>query len=161
MAKGIAQFVREHPERLRADFALISDTEMFAPDLPTLCVGLRGMIYTEIEARGAATDLHSGMYGGAAPNPFFALCQVLSQLKDANGHILIPGIYDEVAAPSAAELKAWKSLPFDEAEFQKKKSVRPRSLARKNIPSWSGCGLVRRLRFTACPAALLVTAPRL
>ncbi len=118
--EGIAQFVREHPERLRADFALISDTEMFAPDLPTLCVGLRGMIYTEIEARGAATDLHSGMYGGVAPNPFFALCQVLSQLKDANGHILIPGVYDDVVPPSAAELNAWKSLPFDEAEFQKK-----------------------------------------
>ncbi|HET9098787.1 MAG TPA: dipeptidase [Acidobacteriaceae bacterium] len=118
--EGIAQFVREHPERLRADFALISDTEMFAPDLPTLCVGLRGMIYTEIEARGAATDLHSGMYGGAAPNPFFALCEVLSRLKDANGHILIPGIYDHIVPPSAAELKAWKSLPFDEGEFQKK-----------------------------------------
>ncbi|MHB1935640.1 MAG: dipeptidase [Acidobacteriaceae bacterium] len=118
--EGIARFVREHPERLRADFALISDTEMFAPDLPTLCVGLRGMIYTEIEARGAATDLHSGMYGGAAPNPFFALCQVLSQLKDANGRILIPGVYDDVVPPSAAELKAWQSLPFDEAEFLKK-----------------------------------------
>jgi acetylornithine deacetylase/succinyl-diaminopimelate desuccinylase-like protein len=118
--EGIAQFVHDHPERLRADFALISDTEMFAPDLPTLCVGLRGMIYTEIEARGAATDLHSGMYGGAAPNPFFALCQVLSQLKDINGHILIPGLYDDVVPPSAAELKAWKSLPFNESEFQKK-----------------------------------------
>jgi len=118
--EGIAHFVREHPERLRADFALISDTEMFAPDLPTLCVGLRGMIYTEIHARGAATDLHSGMYGGAAPNPFFALCQVVSKLKDENGHILIPGIYDDVVPPSAAELKAWKSLPFDEAEFLKK-----------------------------------------
>jgi acetylornithine deacetylase/succinyl-diaminopimelate desuccinylase-like protein len=118
--EGIAQFVHDHPERLRADFALISDTEMFAPDLPTLCVGLRGMIYTEIEARGAATDLHSGMYGGAAPNPFFALCQVLSRLKDINGHILIPGLYDDVVPPSAAELKAWKSLPFNESEFQKK-----------------------------------------
>jgi acetylornithine deacetylase/succinyl-diaminopimelate desuccinylase-like protein len=117
---GIAQFVREHPERLRADVALISDTEMFAPDLPTLCVGLRGMIYTEIEARGAATDLHSGMYGGAAPNPFFALCQVLSQLKDANGQILIPGLYDDVVPPSAEELQAWKSLPFSEKEFQQK-----------------------------------------
>ena len=125
-AKAIAQFVREHPERLRADFALISDTEMFAPDLPTLCVGLRGMIYTEIEARGAATDLHSGMYGGAAPNPFFALCQVLSKLKDDNGHILIPGIYDDVVAPSAAELKAWKSLPFDKANFKRKKLARRR-----------------------------------
>lgn len=117
---GIAQFVREHPKHLQADVALISDTEMFAPDLPTLCVGLRGMIYTEIEARGAATDLHSGMYGGAAPNPFFALCQVLSQLKDANGHILIPGLYDDVVPPSAEELKAWKSLPFSEKEFQQK-----------------------------------------
>jgi acetylornithine deacetylase/succinyl-diaminopimelate desuccinylase-like protein len=58
---------------------------MFAPDLPTLCVGLRGMIYTEIEARGARTDLHSGMYGGAAPNPFVALAQIIAKLKDANG----------------------------------------------------------------------------
>ena len=61
--EGIAAFVREHPEQLKADVALVSDSEMFAPDLPTLCVGLRGMIYTEIEARGARTDLHSGMYG--------------------------------------------------------------------------------------------------
>ena len=117
--EGIAAFVRDHPDRLHADFALISDTEMFAPDLPTLCVGLRGMIYTEMEARGAATDLHSGMYGGAAPNPFFALCQVLAQLKDAHGHILIPGFYDAVAAPSLQELQAWKSLPFDQEEFQR------------------------------------------
>lgn len=115
--EGIGRFVREHPERLRADFALVSDTEMFAPDLPTLCVGLRGMIYTEIEARGAATDLHSGMYGGAAPNPFFALCQVLAQLKGPDGHILIPNFYDSVGTPSAEELAAWRSLPFDEAEF--------------------------------------------
>jgi acetylornithine deacetylase/succinyl-diaminopimelate desuccinylase-like protein len=116
--EGIARFVREHPEHLRADFALISDTEMFAPDLPTLCVGLRGMIYTEIEARGAAADLHSGMYGGAAPNPFFALCQIMSKLKDDNGHLLIPGVYDDVVPPSAAELKAWKP------NFKRKKLAR-------------------------------------
>lgn len=115
--EGIATFLREHPERLKADFALVSDTEMFAPDLPTLCVGLRGMIYTEIEARGAKTDLHSGMYGGAAPNPFMALCQIIAQLKDAKGHIRIPGFYDTLAAPSPEELKTWKTLPFDEKEF--------------------------------------------
>lgn len=115
--EGIALFVKEHPEHLRADVALISDTEMFAPDLPTLCVGLRGMIYTEIKVRGAATDLHSGMYGGAAPNPFFALCQILSQLKGANGHILIPGLYDAILPPSEEELRTWKSLPFREEEF--------------------------------------------
>ena len=116
--ESIARFVREQPEALKADFALISDTEMFAPDLPTLCVGLRGMIYTEIEAKGARTDLHSGMYGGAAPNPFFALAQILAKLKDENGHILIPGFYDKVHAPSPEELKAWKSLPFNEEHYR-------------------------------------------
>jgi len=116
--EGIAAFVREHPQRLAADFALVSDTEMFAPGLPTLCTGLRGMIYTEIEARGARTDLHSGMYGGVAPNPFIALAQVIAQMKDVNGHILIPGIYDQVTPPSAEELKAWQSLPFDEEHYR-------------------------------------------
>ena len=116
--EGIAKFVREHPERLKADVALVSDTEMFAPDLPTLCVGLRGMIYTELEVRGAKTDLHSGMYGGAAPNAFVALCQIIAQLKDKGGKILIPGFYDDVQKPSDAELKAWKSLPFDEEHYR-------------------------------------------
>jgi len=116
--EGIAAFVREHPEQLRADVALVSDSEMFAPDLPTLCVGLRGMIYTEIEARGARSDLHSGMYGGAAPNPFVALAQIIAQLKDATGRILIPHFYDRLCAPSDAELAAWKALPFDEEVYR-------------------------------------------
>ena len=116
--EGIAAFVREHPDELAADVALVSDSEMFAPDLPTLCVGLRGMIYTEIEARGARTDLHSGMYGGAAPNPLVALAQIIAQLKDAAGRILIPHFYDRVEAPTAAELAAWKSLPFDEEHYR-------------------------------------------
>jgi acetylornithine deacetylase/succinyl-diaminopimelate desuccinylase-like protein len=117
--EGIAAFVREHPDQLKADFALVSDTEMFAPGLPTLCVGLRGMIYTEVEAQGARVDLHSGLYGGAAPNPFVALAQVIAALKDPQGHIRIPGFYDRVAEPSGDELAAWKKLPFNEAEYQK------------------------------------------
>ena len=117
--EAIARFVREHPDQLQADFALVSDTEMFAPGLPTLVVGLRGMIYTELEAQGARTDLHSGIYGGAAPNPFVALAQVIAALKNPEGHILIPGFYDKVAAPSADEVKAWKSLPFDEEDYLK------------------------------------------
>jgi acetylornithine deacetylase/succinyl-diaminopimelate desuccinylase-like protein len=116
--EGIAQFVASKPPELKADFALVSDTELFAPGLPTLCVGLRGMIYTEIEVRGAKTDLHSGMYGGAAPNPFFALAQILARLKDDNGHILIPGFYDDIIPPSPEELAAWKSLPFDEEQYR-------------------------------------------
>lgn len=116
--EAIAQFVHEHAEDLRASFALVSDTELFAPDLPTLCVGLRGMIYTEVEVRGARSDLHSGVYGGAAPNPFFALAQIVAALKDSSGRLLIPGIYDKVVPPSAAELAAWKRLPFNEEAYR-------------------------------------------
>jgi acetylornithine deacetylase/succinyl-diaminopimelate desuccinylase-like protein len=117
--EGIASYVASKPPELKSDFALISDTELFAPGLPTLCVGLRGMIYTEIEVRGAMTDLHSGMYGGAAPNPFFSLAQMLAKLKDEDGHILIPGFYDDIIPPSPEELAAWKSLPFDEEHYRK------------------------------------------
>src|SRR6202041_1151269 len=117
--EGIASYVASKPAELKADFALVSDTELFAPGLPTLCVGLRGMIYTELEVRGAKTDLHSGMYGGAAPNPFFALIEIISKLKDAKGKVLIPGFYKNVKAPSAAELKAWKRLPFNEEHYRK------------------------------------------
>jgi acetylornithine deacetylase/succinyl-diaminopimelate desuccinylase-like protein len=116
--EGIAAFVREHGDQLAADVALVSDTEMFAPGLPTLCVGLRGMIYTEIEARGARTDLHSGIYGGAAPNPFVTLAQIVTKLKDDSGRILIPHFYDRVATPTDAELNAWRALPFDEEVYR-------------------------------------------
>jgi len=116
--EGIAKYVASKPAALKADFALVSDTEMFAPGLPTLCVGLRGMIYTELEVRGAKTDLHSGMYGGAAPNPFFSLAQILARLKDDEGRILIPGFYDDILPPSEAELAAWRSLPFDEEQYR-------------------------------------------
>ena len=117
--EGIAAFVREHGDQLKADCALVSDTEMFAPELPTVCVGLRGMIYTEVEVRGAAQDLHSGMYGGAAPNPFVALAQIIALLKRKDGRIAIPGFYDGIEEPTKAELEAWRSLPFDEEEYRK------------------------------------------
>ncbi len=117
--EAIAEYIRKHGDRLKADFALVCDTELFAPDLPTLCVGLRGLVYTEIEAQGAATDLHSGVYGGAAPNPLFALVEIISKLKDSNGKILVPGFYDDVKEPTADELKAWKALPFDEEHYRK------------------------------------------
>ncbi len=117
--ESIAEYVRKQKAKLKADFALVCDTELFAPDLPTLCVGLRGLVYTEIEAVGAKTDLHSGMYGGAAPNPLFALVEIISKLKDAKGKVLIPGFYSKVKAPSKDELKAWKRLPFNEEKYRK------------------------------------------
>jgi acetylornithine deacetylase/succinyl-diaminopimelate desuccinylase-like protein len=117
--ESIAAYLRKQKAKLKADFALVCDTELFAPDLPTLCVGLRGLIYSEIEAVGAKVDLHSGMYGGVAPNPFFALIEIISKLKDAKGKVLVPGFYKNVKAPSTAELKAWKRLPFDEEHYRK------------------------------------------
>ena len=116
--EGIADYVASRPPDLKSDVALVSDTELFAPGLPTLCVGLRGMIYTEIEVKGAKQDLHSGMYGGAAPNPFVALAQMVAKLKDEDGHILIPGFYDDIIPPSPEELHAWRSLPFDEEHYR-------------------------------------------
>ena len=116
--EGIADFVASKPPELKADFALVSDTELFAPGLPTLCVGLRGMIYTELEVRSSRTDLHSGVYGGAAPNSFVSLAQILAKLMDEEGKILIPGFYDDVIPPSAEELATWKKLPFDEEHYR-------------------------------------------
>ena len=114
---SIAKYVEQNKEKLKADVALVSDTALYAEGIPTLCIGLRGLIYTEIEASGPARDLHSGLYGGAAPNAVFGLVELLSKLKDANGHINIPGIYDDVEPPAAAEKQSWESLPFSEQEF--------------------------------------------
>ncbi|MCC6343112.1 MAG: dipeptidase [Bryobacterales bacterium] len=117
---SIAKYVPPHKEKLKADVALVSDTALYAEGIPTLCIGLRGLVYTEVECTGAARDLHSGLYGGAAPNAVQGLIEVLAKAKNAGGVIQIPGIYDEVEAPAPAELESWKSLPFDEAGFLKK-----------------------------------------
>jgi acetylornithine deacetylase/succinyl-diaminopimelate desuccinylase-like protein len=118
--ESIAEYLPKHVDKLKADVALVSDTELYAEGIPTLCVGLRGLVYTEIEARGPMRDLHSGMYGGVAPNAIFGLIELLARMKDANGHIQIPGIYDDVTPPTLAEKHSWDSLPFDEKEFLKK-----------------------------------------
>ena len=115
--ESIAKYVEHNPEKLKADVALVSDTALYAEGIPTLCIGLRGLVYTEIEATGPKRDLHSGLYGGAAPNAVFGLVELLAKLKNAAGVIQIPGFYDDVEEPAAAELASWDSLPFDEAQF--------------------------------------------
>jgi acetylornithine deacetylase/succinyl-diaminopimelate desuccinylase-like protein len=116
----IEAYVASKPARLKCDAAVICDTEMFAPELPTICVGLRGIIYGELVVEGANHDLHSGVYGGAAPNPLQAIAEILSTLKDREGHIRIPGFYDRVVPPSDKERAAWARLPFDEKEYREK-----------------------------------------
>ena len=115
--EAIDRYVRENPEPLQCDVALISDTEMFAPGLPTLCVGLRGLVYLELIATGAVQDLHSGLFGGAAPNPLLGLTRILSQLITPEYRVQVPGFYDDVEPPSAEEKASWAALPFSETEF--------------------------------------------
>ncbi|MCC6341590.1 MAG: dipeptidase [Bryobacterales bacterium] len=114
----IEHYVASKPPRLAADAAVICDTEMFAPELPTLCVGLRGIVYGELVVKGAKQDLHSGVYGGAAPNPLMAIAEILCALKDREGRIRIPGFYDSVRPPAEAERAAWARLPFDEKKYR-------------------------------------------
>ncbi|MBI4903525.1 MAG: dipeptidase [Acidobacteria bacterium] len=115
--ESIAKYVAANPAKLQADVALVSDTALYKEGIPTLCIGLRGLIYTEVECSAPSRDLHSGLYGGAAPNAVFALVEMLSKAKNAAGIIQVPGIYDDVQAPAAAELDSWKNLPFSEEEF--------------------------------------------
>jgi acetylornithine deacetylase/succinyl-diaminopimelate desuccinylase-like protein len=116
---SITKYVEEHADRLNADVALVSDTSMYAPGLPTLNVGLRGLVYMEVEATGPSRDLHSGVYGGAAPNPLFGLIQLLNTVKNKKGRIKVDGFYDDVVSPSKAELESWAKLPFDARAFRR------------------------------------------
>lgn len=121
----IDRFVTENGPALSADAAVICDTAMFAPEIPSITTGLRGIIYGEIIVQGAAHDLHSGDYGGVAPNAVEAVAQIISSLKSRNGTILIPGFYDNVLPPSAAEIEAWSRLPFDPEEFRRREVGSP------------------------------------
>jgi len=105
-------------DRLAADFALISDTGFFEGNLPAITVGLRGLMYAQIDVTGTAVDLHSGGYGGAVQNPANALATIIAGLKGSDGRIRIPGFYDDVVELTPADRERFASLPFDEAEYQ-------------------------------------------
>jgi acetylornithine deacetylase/succinyl-diaminopimelate desuccinylase-like protein len=112
-------FIRAHKDELRADVVVISDSPMFARGVPSICYGLRGLVYFQIDLRGSNTDLHSGSFGGAVANPAFVLAQILAQMKDRGGRIKIPGFYEDVADLQEAERKEWASLPFNERQYKK------------------------------------------
>lgn len=130
----IEAYVASKPARIKADAAVICDTEMFAPELPTICVGLRGIVYTELHVQGADHDLHSGVYGGAAPNPLQAIAEILTALKDRDGHIRIPGFYDRMTTPSSKEREAWARLPFNEREYTEKEMGAKELVGEPEVP---------------------------
>ena len=114
---NLVPFVKEHRDRLAAETVVISDSSMYAPGLPSLLFSLRGLAYFEIHATGPSTDLHSGAYGGAVPNPANALVRLVASLHDESGRIAVDGFYDDVAIPPEETLAGIRALPFDAEEY--------------------------------------------
>ena len=120
---SLPRFLRENAPRIPADYVLIADGEFTAPGLPNLLTGLRGLLYTEIVAEGAAADLHSGIFCGVAPNPLNTLAHAIAALKGRDGKISIPGFYDDVVAPTEEEVASWNRVR-DEAGLKRLMGVR-------------------------------------
>jgi acetylornithine deacetylase/succinyl-diaminopimelate desuccinylase-like protein len=118
-SEHLDDFVRSHKAELSADVVVISDSPMFARGVPSICYGLRGLVYFQIDLRGSSTDLHSGSFGGAVANPAFVLAQMIAQMKDRGGHVKIPNFYDDVKPLQEEERNAWASLPFSEKTYRK------------------------------------------
>ncbi len=112
--KSLELYLKDNQAEMAGDAVFVADNNFPAAGLPAVLTGLRGLVYTEIEAVGAAADLHSGTYGGAAPNPLNALAWALGELKDRSGRVQVPGFYDKVIDPTEAEMESWKRLGIDE-----------------------------------------------
>jgi succinyl-diaminopimelate desuccinylase len=112
-------FLADNVDKLACDCVVISDTSQFAPGVPAITYGLRGIAYCEIFLTGPDHDLHSGVFGGGVTNPAIALCKMLSAIIDADGRIQLPGFYDDVVPLSEREREEFRSLPFDETAFKK------------------------------------------
>lgn len=116
---SLGDFVNENKERLSCDCILISDTSLYSMEQPTVTTGLRGLSYVEVEVEGPNRDLHSGLYGGAVPNPIHTLSRMIAQLIDEDGHITIDGFYDNVEVVSVEERAEMNKLKDDPKEFKK------------------------------------------
>jgi acetylornithine deacetylase/succinyl-diaminopimelate desuccinylase-like protein len=120
--ESLPRFIRANPARLKTDAVLIWDSGLDEDGHPTLATALRGLLYVELHASGPGVDLHSGVYGGVAPNPINTLARIVGELKDRHGHITIPGFYDAVVRPSAEELADWKKKDARYADTVKRLS---------------------------------------
>ncbi|ADY26230.1 Beta-Ala-His dipeptidase [Deinococcus proteolyticus MRP] len=114
---NLEPYLEAHKDELKNDVIVISDGSRFAKDVPTVTYGLRGLAYIEVRVQGASRDLHSGSYGGAAPNPINALCEIIAGLKDEQGRITVPGFYDSVIPLTEQEREMWADLPHSDEEF--------------------------------------------
>jgi acetylornithine deacetylase/succinyl-diaminopimelate desuccinylase-like protein len=118
-SRNLDQFLEQNREKLRCDVAVVSDTSQYAPGIPAITYGLRGILACEVTVKGPSQDLHSGVFGGAVANPVNGLAKLIGMLHDDQGRVQIPGFYDAVVPLSAEERRQFAALPFDEAAFQK------------------------------------------
>jgi len=116
---SLGEFVRNNKEKLKNDIILISDTEIISNDQPSISVGLRGLCYVEVEVKGADLDMHSGVYGGAVPNPLNVLSRMIAKLHDEDGRITIPGFYDDVKDLDPQDKADLDKIPFDLEAYKK------------------------------------------
>lgn len=114
---NLTPFIEANSQELAADVALISDTSQFAPGIPALTVGLKGLVYLQVELVGPNRDLHSGSFGGAVDNPGNVLATMIASLKDSDGRVMIPGFYDDVRELDQEQRDEIAALPFDEEGF--------------------------------------------
>jgi acetylornithine deacetylase/succinyl-diaminopimelate desuccinylase-like protein len=137
-SENLWEYVRRHWSRLKADALVVSDTSMIRRGVPSITYGLRGLNYYQIEITGPAQDLHSGVFGGAAPNPLDVLCRLFAQLHDKNGRVTVPGFYDDVARVSKEEHRALNKLPWDKKLFL-------RTVGARGLPGEKGYTVLERL----------------
>ena len=116
---NLGEFIAKYKEKLACDVVLVSDTSIIANDVPSVTVGLRGLCYMEVEVTGPNRDLHSGVYGGAVPNPINALCEMIAKMKDENDYITIEKFYDDVIELSDNERKAMNEAPFSLDDYKR------------------------------------------
>jgi len=114
---NLEEALLKYTEKLKCDLILISDTSIVANNVPSVCTGLRGLTYLEVEVIGPNRDLHSGVYGGAVDNPINVLCEMIASLKDENRHITIPGFYDDVVILTTEEREEMGKRPFNQNEY--------------------------------------------
>jgi acetylornithine deacetylase/succinyl-diaminopimelate desuccinylase-like protein len=123
-SEHLADWIKDHKELLKADLVLISDSSMFAKGVPSLCYGLRGLAYMQIDLVGPSRDLHSGSFGGSVHNPIQALTEIVASLHDKNGRVTIPGFYDDVRKLTTAEQKSFAKLPWSDKTYAKDLGVK-------------------------------------
>lgn len=115
---NLDSFIEKNKDLLKCDYVIVSDTAMFDYDVPSICYGLRGLAYMQVEVTGPNRDLHSGSFGGAVDNPINALAHIICKLKNDKGKILIDGFYDDVLNLTDLERSEFSKLPFDEKKYK-------------------------------------------